>query len=205
MWPAALYGERMTQTPLTVRRWSRFEYEKLVDTGFFDREHVELVGGQLVVSEPQGTYHVTAVGRVADALRAALPPGWIVREEKPISLDDDSVPEPDIAVVPGTRDDYLNAHPTVPPLLVEVSDTSLSFDRTVKGSLYARGGVQDYWLVNVTDRALEVYREPHPDPSAVWGWSYRSVRTLGPAESAVPLALPDVSIRVATFLPRGGA
>jgi Uma2 family endonuclease len=205
MWPDALYGERMMQTPLTVRRWSRFEYEKLVDTGFFDRDRVELVGGQLIVAEPQGTCHATSVCRAADALRAVVPAGWLVREEKPISLDDDSVPEPDVAVVPGSPDDYLNAHPSVPPLVVEVADASLSFDRKAKGSLYARGGVQDYWIVNVIERALEIYREPHPDPSAVWGWSYRSMRTLGPTESATPLALPAISVRVAALLPRGGA
>jgi len=205
MWPNALYGERMTQTPLTMRRWARFEYEKLVDTGFFDRDRVELIGGQLIVSEPQGTYHVTAVCLVGDALRAVLPPGWLLREEKPISLDDESTPEPDMVVVPGTPGDYLNAHPSVPPLVIEIADSSLGFDRQIKGSLYARGGVQDYWIVNVTDRVLEVYREPQADPSAIWGWSYRSVRTLRPAETATPLALPAVTVRVAALLPRGGA
>jgi Uma2 family endonuclease len=205
MWPDALYGERMTQYPLTVRRWSRFEYEKLVATGFFDRDRVELVGGQLIVAEPQGTYHVTSVCLVAAALRRVLPPGWLVREEKPISLDDDSAPEPDIAVVPGIPEDYLNAHPSVPPLVIEVADTSLGFDRQVKGSLYARGRVQDYWIVNVTDRVVEIYRQPHPDPSAAWEWSYRSARTARPTETLTPLALPEISVAVAALLPRGGA
>ena len=195
----------MTQTPLTMRRWSRFEYEKLIDRGVFDCDRVELIGGQLIVSEPHGTYHSTALSRADYAVRAVLPAGWLVRVQLPISLDDESAPEPDIAVVPGELDDYLNAHPSVPSLVIEVADSSLSFDRKVKGSLYARGGVQDYWIVSVTERAVEVYREPHADPSAVWGWSYRSVRTLGPTESVSPLALPSVTIRVAAFLPRGGA
>jgi Uma2 family endonuclease len=195
----------MMQTPLTVRRWSRFEYEKLVDSGFFHGDPVELVGGQLIVAEPQGTYHMTVVGLVDDALRAVLPPGWIVRNQGPISLDDESAPEPDVIVVRGSRDDYLNAHPTVPPLVIEVADTSLGFDRRVKGGVYARGGVQDYWIVNVTDRVLEVYREPQADPSAAYGWSYRSVRTLRPTDTVTPLALPTTSILVASLLPRGGA
>jgi Uma2 family endonuclease len=192
------------QTPLTVRRWSRFEYEKLVDAGFFHGDPVELIGGQLIVAEPQGTYHVTVLGLVDDALRAVLPPGWIVRTQGPISLDDDSAPEPDLAVVRGAREDYLNAHPTVPALVIEVADTSLVFDRKVKGSVYARGGVQDYWIVNVTDRVLELYREPHADSSAVSGWSYRAVRTLRAADTIAPLALPTMPVRVGSFLPRGG-
>src|SRR6185503_3962315 len=160
------------QIPLTPRRWSRVEYERLVECGLFDGDPVELIGGQLIVAEPQGTYHVTVVGIVDDALRAALPPGWIVRTQGPIALDDDSSPEPDLAVVRGTREDYLNAHPAIPALVIEVADTSLGFDRRIKGSVYARGRVQDYWIVNVTERVLEIYRDPHGDPSAVWGWSY---------------------------------
>ena len=195
----------MMQTPLTIRRWSRVEYEKLVDSGFFHGDPVELIGGQLIVAEPQGTYHVTCVCLVGDRLRAALPPGWIVRTQMPISLDDDSAPEPDVVVAPGTYEDYLNAHPTVPALVVEVADTSLGFDRNLKGSVYARGGVRDYWVVNVTDRVLEVYRDPHPDPGAAWGWSYRSMRTVRGTETVTPLALPSTVISVASLLPRSRA
>src|SRR4051794_32773581 len=113
----------MMQTPLTVRRWSRIEYETLVESGFFQGEPVELVGGQLIAAEPQGTYHATVVGLVDDALRAVLPPGWIIRSQAPLSLDEESAPEPDIAVVRGTRVDYLNAHPSVPALVLEIADT----------------------------------------------------------------------------------
>ena len=190
------------QTPLTPWRWSRFEYEKLVEFGVFEGDPVELIGGQLIVAEPQGTYHVTVVGIADDALRAALPPGWIVRVQAPISLDDDSAPEPDLAVVRGAREDYLNAHPTLPALAVEVSDTSLDFDRRYKGSLYARAGVQDYWIVNVTDRVLEVYRDPRADPSAPFGWRYRSGQTLSAAAAIAPLAIPSIRVTVAALLPR---
>lgn len=190
------------QIPLTPRRWSRIEYERLVECGLFDGDPVELIGGQLIVAEPQATYHVTVVGIVDDALREALPPGWIVRNQGPIALDDESSPEPDLAVVRGRREDYLNAHPAIPALVIEVADTSLGFDRRIKGSVYARGRVQDYWIVNVTARVLEVYREPHADPSAVWGWSYRSVRTVRATDTVTPLALPSTPISVASLLPR---
>ncbi len=93
------------QAPLTLRRWTRAEYDRLVDLGVLHGEPVELIGGQLVVAEPQGSYHATAIGAVDDALRAALPPGWVVRAQMPVALDDESEPEPDLAVVPGERAD----------------------------------------------------------------------------------------------------
>src|SRR6266702_5185061 len=103
----------MKQAPLTVRRWIRVEYERLVDLGAFeDGDPVELIGGQLIVAEPKGSEHATGVEMAGDALRAALPTGWIVRGQNPINLDDESAPEPDIAVVQGS--DYRHAHPARP-------------------------------------------------------------------------------------------
>lgn len=191
----------MAQAPLTARRWKRVEYERLVDLGVFHGEPLELVGGQLIVAEPQGSYHVTAVGMIGDRLAAVLPPGWIVRWQAPLALDDESAPEPDLAVVRGTRADYRHAHPERAALLVEVAESSLAFDREHKGSLYARALVQDYWIVNLVDRVLEIYRDPAPDPTAPYGWRHRSGRTLAPADTAVPLELPEVRLRVGELLP----
>src|SRR5256886_10465278 len=128
----------MTAPPLTLRRWKRVEYERLVDLGAFQHDPVELIGGHLVVAEPQGSRHATAVGAADDALRAILPPGWIVRAQMPVALDDESVPEPDLAVVAGVRADYRASHPARPALVLEVADSSLDLDREHKGSLYAR-------------------------------------------------------------------
>src|SRR5712691_12941760 len=189
------------QSPLTVRRWTRDEYERLVDFGVFQRDPVELIGGQLIVAEPQGSYHATAVGAADDALRAILPPGWIVRTQMPIALDEESAPEPDLVVVRGTRADYRESHPARPALVLEVADSSLDFDRQHKGSLYARAGVADYWIVNLVDRVLEVYRDPELDPSARYGWRYRSVEMLAPPAIVRPLAIPSAPIRVADLLP----
>jgi Putative restriction endonuclease len=91
----------MAQAPLTVRRWTRAEYERLVELGLFERDPLELVGGQLIVAEAQSAYHASAIRRVDYALRGALPPGWIVSIQSPVSLDDESEPEPDLAVPPG--------------------------------------------------------------------------------------------------------
>ena len=191
----------MAQAPLTLRRWKRIEYDRLVHLGVFEGEPLELIGGQLIVAEPKGAYHSSAVSSAEYALRAGLPSGWIVRTQQPVSLDDESEPEPDLAVVPGRPGDYRHAHPERPALAVEVSDSSLHFDRQQKGSLYARAGIEDYWIVNLVDRVLEIYRDPSPDPSALYGWQYRSVITLVPPAVAVPLAFASSRIAVADLLP----
>ena len=191
----------MAQAPLTLRRWKRAEYDRLVELGVFQDEPIELIGGQLVVAEPKGAYHCSALSAAEYALRAVLPPGWIVRTQAPVTLDDESEPEPDLAVVPGLPADYREAHPARPALAVEVADSSLDFDRRHKGSLYARAGIEDYWIVNLVDRGLEVPRDPEPDPSASYGWRYRSVTTLTPPAVVAPLAFTSSRIAVADLLP----
>jgi Uma2 family endonuclease len=119
----------------------------------------------------------------------------------PLALDPMSRPEPDIAVVPGGPRDYRKAHPKTALLLVEVADTTLAYDREWKGSLYARGGIRELWIVNLLDRVLEVYREPVSSSTAKHGWAYRSVSKLGPGETAKPLAAPGASVAVADLLP----
>ena len=167
----------------------------------FEDEPLELIGGQLIVAEPKGAYHSAAVTAVDYALRAALPPGWIVRTQQPLLLDDESEPEPDLAVVPGRPGDYRDAHPERPALAIEVAHSSLYFDREHKGSLYARAGIEDYWIVNLVDRVVEIYRDPGPDPAAIYGWRYRSITTLVPPATVVPLACPSRQILVADLLP----
>jgi len=191
----------MAQTPLTIWRWRRTEYDRLVDLDVFQGQPVELIGGQLVAAEPQGAYHASAVNAVDYALRAALPPGWIVRLQAPVSLDDESEPEPDLVVVPGRPADYRLTHHAHPALAVEVAESSLTFDREQKGSLYARAGIGDYWIVNLVDRVLEVYRDPGPDSSAMYGWRYRSVTVLAPPAVAAPMAFPSAQTAVADLLP----
>jgi Uma2 family endonuclease len=92
--------------------------------------------------------------------------------QTPLAFDPDSEPEPDLAVVVGTPRDYRAHHPTTAVLIMEVSDTTLAFDRRQKGSLYARAGILDYWILNLNRRMLEVYRSPIADPVAPYGFSY---------------------------------
>lgn len=192
----------MSSLPLQTRRWKRVEYEKLVDCGVFQPgERIELLDGLLVVREPQSSPHVVSVQLTLAALTQALGPGWNVRAQAPIALDDDSEPEPDIAVVRGDPVDYVDGHPSRPLLAVEVALSSLAFDREFKSSLYARGGIPDYWIVNLVDRVLEVRRQPAPAATAAYGWAYDSLEILGPLETVAPLAAPSVLIPVARFLP----
>jgi Uma2 family endonuclease len=191
----------MAQFAYTLRRWKRLEYERLVELGAFEGDPLELISGQLIVAEPKGTYHTSAVTSCEYALRAVLPPGWLVRTQAPISLDEDSAPEPDIVVVAGRLGDFRYAHPARPPLVIEVADSSLAFDRHDKGSLYARAGLQDYWIINLVDRLLEIYRDPVADPGALYGWRYRSLVSLGATDVVRPLALPSVQLAVVDLLP----
>jgi Uma2 family endonuclease len=191
----------MSESAVRTRRWSRVEYDKLIETGILGPgDKIELLGGQLCVSEPQNSPHARAISLGLEAIRQALAPGWHVRVQMPIALDDESEPEPDLAVVAGGPRDYAD-HPPRPALVVEVADSSLALDREHKGSLYARARLPEYWIVNLVDRVLEVYRESQPDAGAPYGWAYRVLLTLGPDEHVTPLAAPSARIHVADLLP----
>jgi Uma2 family endonuclease len=185
-----------------TRRFTRAEYERLIELGVFQPgENIELIGGELIVAEPQNAPHYTAIRKTANALEVAFGPGWYVRMQGPIGLDDDSEPEPDVAVVPGTPDDYARAHPSRAVLTVEVAQSSLALDRRHKGSLYARAGLTDYWVLNLVDRVLEVYRVPVADSAAPFGWRYAEREVLDAFARVTPLATPRSSVSVSQLLP----
>jgi Uma2 family endonuclease len=113
-------------------------------------------------------------------------------------LNDGSEPEPDIAIVVGEEDRYDFDHPQPADivLLVEVSDTTLRFDRGKKRSAYARAGIVEYWILNILKRQIEVHRDPR-------GSRYRSVTILHEQDTVSPLGAPHATVRVADLLPRG--
>ncbi len=185
----------MSMKAIGLRRWSRDEYDRMTAAGLFaPGERVELIDGEILAVTPQGTLHAAAIGLTENALRAAFGASFSVRVQLPLAGGPDSEPEPDVAVVRGTPRDYLKAHPAAALLVVEVADATLEFDRTRKGSLYARAGVQDYWIVNLVDRCIEVYRDPGPE-------SYRSTRSCLSGETVAPLGAPDAEIAVSDILP----
>jgi len=188
--------------PPRTRRWTRVEYERLIELGVFQPgERLELLDGLLVVREPQGSRHAGTVRRVLAALRRALGDAWQIDSQLPIALDADSEPEPDVAVVPRDPGAYLDAHPSLAVLIVEIAEASYRIDREYKASLYARAGIADYWIIDLVHHTVEVHRDPGASPDAPYGWHYRSVVTLRPPATVTPLAPPGASIPVADLLP----
>jgi Uma2 family endonuclease len=186
---------------IRTRRWTRREYDRLIELGVLhEDEPIELLAGRLVVREPQRTPHAVATQLAAEALRAAFGAGWTVRVQLPLALDDESEPEPDVAVVRGRPRDYLREHPSSPALVVEVARDSLRADRTLKARLYARAGIADYWIVDLVHRVLEVHRSP-TRLGAGRRAAYADVRRLAPLESIAPLGAPSRTIVVADLLP----
>src|SRR3990167_4432681 len=175
-----------------IRRWTRLEYDRLIDLGVFQPgERLELLDGLLVLREPRGSRHAGTIRRVVAALRRAFGDAWQV----------DSEPEPDVAVVPQDPGAYLDAHPSRPVLIVEVAESSYRVDREHKASLYARAGIADYWIVDLARDALEVHRDPGASPDAPYGWRYRSVVTLRRPATVAPLAAPGTPIPVTDLVP----
>jgi Uma2 family endonuclease len=193
----------MKHTPQPgLHRFTRHEYERLIDHGFLDEDDpIELVDGLLLVKEPQSSAHRTAVLLVAKALERAFGDGWFVQTQSPIILGDRSEPEPDVCAVRGSPREYVDSHPRLPALVVEVAQSGLGIARGRKAAAYARGGVADYWIVNLADRVLEVRREPARPGPALPHWGYLSIATLESAATIAPLAAPSAGIRVADLLP----
>ena len=148
-------------TPWIPHRFTLAQYERMVDAGVFGPEDkLELLDGELIDMAPQKSRHATAVTLVADALRPIFQADHTLRVQLPFCLDDRSEPEPDIAVVPGSPRDYRDAHPANAVLIVEVADTTLAYDRTRKLAAYARAGIPEYWILDLTGEKLEVFRQP---------------------------------------------
>ena len=183
-----------------ARRWTREEFYRLAEIGFFRGQRAELIEGEIMVLSPQKAEHFTTTDRVSELLRNAFGTGYHVRMQGPLELGPHSEPEPDVAVVVGTRDQYAKRHPTTAALIVEVSDTTLLSDRTRKASLYARAGIADYWIVNLVDRRLEVRRTPIADATQVYGHGYAALTELVAPATISPLALPDIAIPVAALI-----
>lgn len=180
-----------------IRRWTHAEYYRLGEMGFFDEERVELLDGRIWRLPPQKTPHFTAVRRTTETLEEVFGSNHEIRPQGPLTLPDGSEPEPDVLVVPGTTNDYAEHHPIVSDclLLVEISDSTLAKDRGTKLIDYARAGIEDYWIVNLVHRQLEVYRQPTLEGIYMDFCSYQT------GESVEPLNAPGKPVAVADLLP----
>ena len=182
-------------TAVHRHRWTREEYERLVEAGGLGPEgRVELLDGDIWEMTPQGSRHSAVCGHLGDWLREMFGPGYAVRVQFPVALDVVSEPEPDLAVIRGAHLDYLDGHPSELLLVVEVSASSLAHDRGRKLTAYARNNVPEYWLVDLTTNRIEIYRKPTGD-------TYQSAMTLSHGETITPLHAPGSTIAVADMLP----
>ena len=184
-----------------VHLWTRNEYHQMAELGWFSRQRVVLIEGQVIDMSPMGSEHATAVALTAKAVEQVFGTGYFVRWQMPFGVGELSEPEPDVAVIAGDIRDYTAEHPTSAVLIVEVADTSLVYDRIEKGSLYAKAGVTDYWVLNLVDRQLEVYRHAIPASEAPYGFKYANSTVLTVEKHVAPLGLRHASIAIVDLLP----
>ena len=181
--------------------WTQDEYYKMAELGFFHGKRVELIEGEIVEMSPMKSPHATALTLLYQVLSEFFRDGFVVRSQIPISFSKISEPEPDIAVVKGKTRDFVKSHPKTAELIIEVSDTTLSYDRNQKASLYAKNKIKDYWILNLKDRRLEVYRRPIKDDTMLYNFGYAERLILTAEDKVSPLVKPDVKIAVADLLP----
>lgn len=173
------------------KRWTREEFYRLAEQGFFDGKRVQLIDGKIIEMPAQGHAHVRAASLLSRWAMAAFDPKHWVRIRMPLNAGRRSDPEPDVCVAREALERYKD-HPTTALLVIEVSDKSLRLDRR-KLAIYAAADVDEYWIVNLRDKRVELHRAP--DPAAR---SYADVSNLSSGPIA-PLGRADVPIDVTTL------
>jgi Uma2 family endonuclease len=174
-------------------RFSVDDYDEMIEHGILtENDRVELIRGEIVKKMPLGDSHVACVNRLTRIFVRSVGESAIVSIQNPIRLPA-SEPEPDLAVLRPRTDFYATRKPGPEDtlLVIEVADTTLEYDREDKRSIYAEAGISEYWIVNLIDRCLEIYRHPQTDGH------YAEVNSLRSGQSVDVLALPGVSISVA--------
>jgi Uma2 family endonuclease len=166
---------------------------------------VELMQGEILTMAPMGEPHALTTMQLNYGLVPHFHPGtgFHFRLQMPLALPAlISEPEPDIAIVGLDAPTNEAGRPTSASLLIEVVESSLTYDREQKDPLYAAADIQEYWLVNLPERCLEVYRQPIPDASSFSGWCYQELQRRQEDDHVVPLAAPEVLVAVYALLPR---
>ena len=187
----------MSHPAVSSARHTVESYFALAEKGVLTPDdRVELLEGVIVAMSPHTPRHAWAITQVAEALRRAIDDRAVLRVQLPLVTGPDSAPEPDVFVAPGRREDYRNRHPTSALLVVEVSDSSLQQDRLTKAAIYAAGAVTEYWIVNLKEEHLEIFRNPDPGSSR-----YRSTSIARRGERVELIPFPGTFVSVAEFLP----
>jgi len=167
------------------------EYDRMIEAGIYtENDHIELLNGEIIEIMPKGPKHVYYNESIAELFRKKFSENVDVRTQNPITLDDFSEPEPDIILAKPPRKNYLENHPTPMDILLvmEISDTTLAYDREDKAHAYSRNGIQQYLLLNLQNETLEDYREPSAD-------GYGSKRTYRKSDVFNLVAFPETEIK----------
>lgn len=181
-----------------LKRWNKKEYHTEVDRGAFRQQRIFLFRGELIEMPPMGSLHAFGITNLTEWLTETFRPGHRIRIQQPFETPGESVPEPDGAVV--THEQMRRRpHPDAALFLIEVADSSIELDRE-KAFEYAAAKVPEYWIVNMQDRCVEIYREPIVDASALLGYRFASHQAFGDGEVIAPLLRPDASIAVASLV-----
>jgi Uma2 family endonuclease len=187
-----------TPEPTALKRWTVEDYHQMGELGMIHAdERTELIAGQVLFMAAKGTLHVTALRLLAIALDALLADlAFFASTQDPIQLDDFSEPEPDCAIVRGTILDYADRHPCPSDIafVVEVADSTLKYDTEVKDKLYAQSGITDYWVLDLKNRQLHVFRNPTPT-------GYTSHLILTEPNQITPIAFPNITLNLTDILP----
>jgi len=185
--------------------WTRRAFYDLMEIQGVDRMPVELIEGELVTMAAQSNMHAVLVEKTCRVLRKVFTEDmYWTRVEATLDLSNISAPDPDVAVVRGSFESWelSQANSEQALLVVEVSVTTASYDRRRKASMYAKNGVEDYWVVDALNKRLEVRRQPVPDASEHYGYGYAQVMSYYTGDTVSPLALPLMKISVTDLLPR---
>jgi Uma2 family endonuclease len=184
------------------KRFTVDEYHRLAELGFLhEDDHVELIRGELIQMAAKGTAHETCIRRLFRQLPLLVRDQATLQSQAPITLSFDGEPEPDFAILRNRVDDYAEQHPTPEDILlvIEVADSSLSYDRDVKLPLYAEATIQDYWIFNLLDGYLEAYSEPYQIAAGCFGYLNRRIVTIDGAIAVPPF--PEQILQLAAVFP----
>lgn len=183
------------------RKFSVEEYARMGEAGVFrPDERVELIEGEIIPVSPHNRRHALRLAKLNSLLVFAFGKTHDVRVQLPLTLGSYSEPEPDFALVALANSEEGERHPGGADLVIEISDSSVSFDRHEKASLYAKSGIAEYWLLNLRSRRLEVRQAPGPSDEAIYGWDYTRLTILAPGQTVTPLFATDSSFEVAILL-----
>jgi len=175
---------------VSTKKFTVFDFHRMGEAGIFSKDdRVELLEGEIIDMTPIGSRHAACVARLDRQLNQLVGTSAIVWAQNPIRLNDQSEPQPDMALLKPRPDFYENAHPQPADILliIEVADSSVDFDRETKLPLYAKAGIPELWIVDLTQRRVEMYQQPS-------GEKYTSVSQLNHSEQATPQAFPTCKI-----------